>query len=100
MLEWMRKLVAGEENFWVLEKLVPDHVAECVVFLVDCEDSGVWDFGIEFFEDSKKECLLELSCKTPRQFDSLFLALVQQKRFEGGWRVHPVAVAAVILLNT
>lgn len=50
----MRQLVAGEENLGVLEKLVSDHVAECVVFLVDCKDCGVGDFCVEFFENSKK----------------------------------------------
>lgn len=77
VLEWMRKLVSCEKNFGVLEKLVPDHVAECVVLLVDCEDSGVGDFGVEFFEDSKKENLLTFGLAGP--FDLLFLALVKQE---------------------
>ena len=47
----MRILVSGEENVGILEQLVANHVAECVIFFVDREDGRVGNFGVLLFCD-------------------------------------------------
>lgn len=73
MLERMRQFVSSEEDFWVFQQLaktrikmkpsvvgcvmrssLSDHVAECVVFFVDCENCCIWDFCVELFDDPRK----------------------------------------------
>lgn len=38
----------------ILQQLVPDHVAQGVILLIDGEDGSVRDFCVEFFDDSIK----------------------------------------------
>ena len=41
--EWVRDLVAGEEDVVCFGELCAKEVAECVVFLVECEHRGIGD---------------------------------------------------------
>ena len=43
VFQWMRVFVASKHNIGVLHELHPDHIAQSVVFFVDCVNCSIWN---------------------------------------------------------
>ena len=61
--------VAGKDNIWILEQLVPDHVAQGVILLVEGEQGSVGHLGVLLPGD-------------------LLLAIEEDERLKGWRSVH------------
>ena len=61
--------VPRKDHIWVLEQLMPDHIAQSVVLLVEGEDGGVGHLGVLLPRD-------------------LLLAIEEDERLKGGRSVH------------